>query len=321
VPPPSCRRSSASPSATRRTAASAAPRPTAGGSPGLAAEVIYTEDGGTTVNDTNVSTLAVNEDPDDVACVGTRLVVVSDDSESLHWALIEDILDGTETWAEVTSGFVAAKGPRAIFSLGATKTWMVGEGGYVYFSDDVTTDVEVQDAGVATVQNLNDIHGFDELNLVAVGALNAVIVTSDGGETWSAKTGPAVGVALNCIWMKSTLEWLVGTAGGQLWYTTDGGDSWTQKTFSGSSAGQVRDIAFATNLVGYMAHETATPTARIFRTIDGGNTWYALPEAAGLSLPDADRFNALAATRDDPNFVLAGGLGSNAIDGILVKVV
>lgn len=288
----------------------------AGGSPGLAAELIWTEDGGTTWNDDNISTLSPTENPNGLACIGTNLVVVSDDSESLHYAPIADILDGSAVWTEVTTGFVATKGPRAVFTLGPSLTWMVAEGGYVYFTDDPTAGVEVQDAGVATVNDLNDIHGYDEENLVAVGNTNTVLLTRNGGTTWASITGPAVGVNLNTVWMKSEDEWYVGTAGGKLYYTRDGGDSWTEKTFTGSGAGQVRDLYFATPSVGFMAHDTATPRGRILRTIDGGNSWYVLPEGSG-TLPLNDRVNALAAC--DPNTVFGGGLADNATDGYLVK--
>src|SRR3990167_3404748 len=91
---------------------------TAGGSPGLPAELIYSSDGGGTLGQTNVSTLGANEEPTGMACVGTYLAVISNDSESLHYAVTADVLDGTESWTETTSGFVAAKGPNALFSLG-----------------------------------------------------------------------------------------------------------------------------------------------------------------------------------------------------------
>ena len=290
---------------------------TAGGSPGLPAEVLYTEDGGQTWDDTNVSTLAANEDPNDLACVGENLVVVSEDSESLHYAPIVDILDGTETWTEVTTGFVATKGPLKIFSWDPQHTWIVGEGGYVYFTEDPTAGVEVQDAGVVTTQNLLDIHGIDSLHLVAVGASNAVIVTSNGGETWAAVTGPAVGVNLNAVWMRSETEWMVGSAGGRLYYTQDSGDTWTEKAFPGNGAGQVRDIQFSSWSVGYMAHDTATPAGRILRTLDGGFSWYVAPEG-NLSMPTNDRINALAVC-DNVNVVYGAGLAGNGTDGFIVK--
>lgn len=292
----------------------------AGGSPGLAAEVIYSEDAGSTWGETNVTTLAANEDPNAIACVGIYLVVISEDSESLHYAALADILDGTETWAEVTTGFVAVKGPLAIFSVSAVFTWIAAEGGYIYFSDDITSSVTVQTAGSITTEDLHAIHGVDEENLVVVGDNNVVLFTTDGGTTWSSVTGPNVGVNLTAVWMKTDIEWLVGAADGTLWYTRNSGGTWTQKGFPGSGTGVVRDIQFATGAIGYMAHSTATPAGRILRTLDGGFSWYVLPEQAGFNIPANDYVGALAACGEDPNLVFGGGLADNATDGFLVKM-
>ena len=290
-----------------------------GASPGLPAELIWSNDGGATLHQINITTLPTDEDPSALACVGTRLVVASNGDCSIHHALIADIIAGTQVWAENVAGLVCPAGaPNAMFSAGSAQTWIVGDGGYVYFYSDITGTPTVQSAGAATVQNLNAIHGVDDQNLVAVGALNAVIYTRNGGESWASVTGPAVGVALNTVWMKSENEWFVGTAGGRLYYTIDAGVTWTEKTFSGSGAGSVRDIVFSTNQVGYMAHSTAAAAGRIFRTIDGGFSWYVLPEGTG-SIPANDYVGALAACAEDPNVVYGGGLGDNAVDGFLVK--
>ena len=291
-----------------------------GGSPGLAAEVIYSEDAGATIGQTNITTLAANENPNDLSCVGINLVVVSEDSESLHYASIADVLNGEETWSEVTSGFVATKGPLAIYSLSAVLTWIAAEGGYIYFTEDATSSVDVQTAGGVTTEDLNDIMAFDESNVLAVGNNNAVLFTTDGGATWSSVTGPAVGVNLNACWMKSAIEWFVASAAGVLYYTRNSGGSWATKGFPGSGAGAVHDIQFATGAVGYMAHATAAGVGRILRTLDGGFSWYVLPEQAGFSLPDNDRINAIAACSEDPNVAFGGGLGANATDGILIKL-
>lgn len=291
-----------------------------GASPGLGGGVLYSADGGATWTDTLITTLGATEDPTGLACSGIYLAVISNDSDSLHYAPLADILDGTETWAEVTSGFVGAKGPNAIYSQGATFNWIVGDGGYIYFSDDVTSGVDVQSAGGQTTQNLNAINGSDEFNIVAVGNSNAVLFTNDGGTNWAAVTGPAIGVNLTAVWVKSDKVWLIGSANGKLFYTQDGGATFTEKGFSGSGSGTVNDISFSTPTVGYMAHTTAGSVGRIFRTIDGGFSWYILPEAAGLSIPDNDRINAVFACSEDPNLVFGGGLGANATDGIIVKI-
>lgn len=287
------------------------------GSPGTGPDVVFSNDGGATWSTTSIATMTASEAPEAIACVGAYLVVVSNDSESLHYAPIADILDGTETWTEVTTGFVAAKGPLDITSLGSAFNWIAAKGGYIYFSDDVTAGVEVQTAGALTVQDQLAIHALDLLNVLSVGLLNTVLVTRNGGSVWELVTGPLAGAALDACWMISEDVWWVGSQAGRLYYTLDGGVTWTEKAFPGSGAGEVKDIAFVTPSVGYIAHATAAPAGRILRTIDGGNSWYVLPEGTG-TIPANDGFNALAVC-EDPNLVFGGGLGDNAVDGIIVK--
>lgn len=293
---------------------------TAGGSPGLAAEIIFTEDQGNTYGQTNVTTLAADEDPNAFACIGINLVVISEDSESLHYAPIVDILDSAETWIQVTTGFVATNGPLALISITPQHTWIVAENGYVYFTADPTAGVEVNEAGLVTTEDLLDIHGINTKELVAVGNNNALILTRNGGDTWSLIVGPNVGVALNTIWMKSADVWLVGDAGGQLWWTENAGTDWTEKTFPGSGTGSVRDLNFSNNTVGYMAHDLAAgPSGRILRTIDGGYSWFLASSIVNLTIPDNDRINSVVGCEEDVNVYFGGGLGDNGTDGILVK--
>lgn len=289
----------------------------AAGSPGLPAKVIYSGDGMSTSSTSTITTLTVAEQPNDLACVGDNLVVISEDSESLHYADITDLLAGTGTWTEVTTGFTATKGPLAIWSLNPNETWISAEGGYIYFTSDPTSGVTAtQHAGTATTQDLNDIHMLSSTDGVAVGGSNAVLKTTDGSTWASPGTGPAVGVALNAAWMKSSDVIFIGSAGGRLYRSNDGGATWTEVGFSGNGAGQVRDIYFVNDTVGYMVHDTAAPLARMFRTIDGGRSWYLLPENG--SMPTGDRFNAVVAC--DVNTVFAGGLADNATDGFGVKL-
>ena len=286
-----------------------------GGSPGLGGQVVYSDDAGSTWGSTVIDTLAANEEPSAISCYGEDIIVVSNDGAGHSYADRDDILLGTETWVEVTTGYAGGGEPNDLFVLKPGYCWIVGDGGYIYKLENVADAPTVQDAGAATAQNLNAVHAYDEENVLAVGDSNAVVHTTDGS-TWSAVTGPAVGVNLNCCWMVTKTIWWVGTAGGELWYTLNSGATWTQKAFTGSGAGQVRDILFISKQVGYLAHDTATPRARILRTIDGGYSWYVMPDSG--SMPTADRFNALAGC-DNVNLVFAGGLADDASDGIIVK--
>lgn len=283
------------------------------GSPGLLATVLYTKDGGNTWGASPITTLAANSAPSAIVCVGLNVVVLSEADNALHYAPIADVLAGTETWTRVATGFV--QGPNAVFSLGETTTYIVGDGGYIYLSDDPTGGVTVVDAGSATVQNLLAIDAADLDNLIAVGVSNAVVVSVDGGVTWETITGPAAGVTLTACAMISNNEfWVAG--GGNLYYTQNGGTTWATKPFSGSGSGTIGDINFVTPTVGYIAHTTTAPKGRLLRTIDGGHSWYVLPEG-NSTMPSNHGLNAIA-TCGDANIVFAGGLATNGVDGIIV---
>lgn len=297
------------------------------GSPGAAAELIFSDDGGATIGQTIVTTLSHVYDPEGLACVGRHLAIISRQAGQaavppLHYALLADILTGTEVWtAAPISAFVAAGAPLAIYALDSAHVWIVGQIGYVYFSDDITLGVVIQDLHTATDENLYDVHAYDEDNVVAVGANGAVIYTRNGGGAWvAATTSPHADQDLKAVWMHGKDEWFVGDIGGQLWYTRDGGETWVEKTFPGSGAGlgTVHDIVFATPTVGYMAHsKEPSHEGRILRTIDGGHSWYVLPEGPGAIA--ANRYiESVAAVPECPNVVYGGGLGG-AVDGILVK--
>lgn len=290
-----------------------------GATPGTRPAVVFTGDGGITWDVSYISTMFSDEVPTGLACVGGYLVAISQTTTGLHYASIDDILAGTETWVEMTTGFAGAIEPMAISSHGARATWIVGELGYIFFVLDPTLSAEVQDPGVATTQNLTAVHANDARNVVAVGASNAVVYTDNGGETWQSVTGPAVGIALTAVWMLGATTWLVGTAAGALWYTDNAGVSWTAISLPGTPT-VIRDIKFVDDTVGYLAFDVAGPLGRIARTIDGGATWYILPEKASSgTIPANDRINEVAPCRDNPNVLYAGGLSDLSTDGIILK--
>ena len=293
----------------------------AGTSPGLGAEVVFTDDGFATAGDTPITTLAAGQDPDDAVCVGANLVVVSNAATGfgIHWAPSADILDGTETWTKVVTGLVAAHYPTCITTASPRDTWMGGDGGYIYFATDPINGVVVQDAGVASTENINDIYAYSTKLVVAVGNANTILYTTNGS-SWAAIAGPAAlaGVNLNCVTVRKETEWWIGAANGTLYYTLDSGAHWYLQAFPGSGAGEVLAIEFASDTVGFLSHMTAAPLGVILRTISGGNTWYVAPEGTS-TVPAADKYNSIAVCIDEVNTMYAGGLADASLDGIIIK--
>lgn len=294
----------------------------AGASPGVAAELVSTQNGGGTWAEQNVTSLPVNQAPTAIACVGPYLVVLSNGDCSFHYALITDILAGTSSWTRSATGLICAAGaPRAIFSVSRTQTWVVGDGGYIYTATDITAGFTAQTSGDVTSQSIRAIHGMDEVNILAGGVSNALVVTKNGGSTWSLVTGPSgqAAVTVTAVNMLDALEWYVGYADGKLFYTIDGGVTWTQKALPRQSTLTAIDaIEFPVRTVGYIAVHTAT-AGRLLRSVNGGFSWYELPEQTGLSIPTNLQFYDIATTGDDPNVIWAGGIKTAVGDGLLVK--
>jgi photosystem II stability/assembly factor-like uncharacterized protein len=281
--------------------------------------VVFSGNAGLTWDTTQIDTMFSDEVPTGAACIGGYLVVISETTAGLHYASIADILAGTETWTEVATGFAVAIEPYAISSAGPRATWIVGEDGYIYFAEDPTAGVVAQDEGVATSQDLQAVHAYDRNNVLAVGVSNAVVFTDNGGDTWQAVTGPAVGVTLNTCWMLTATYWMVGDAGGDLWYTPDAGQTWVQVAVPGTPTA-ITDIKFVDDTVGYLAITVAGPAGKILRTMDGGASWYILPEkTASGTIPANDQINSLAPCPENHNVLYAGGLSDASTDGILLK--
>jgi photosystem II stability/assembly factor-like uncharacterized protein len=295
------------------------------GSPGLPAEVQYTLDGGATWSEATITGIGANENPIGIDIVGDKLVVISHDAGpggGLYYATLNSI-GAPGAFTKVTTGFVAGKYPNDIYVASPREVYFAADGGYIYKSTDIAGGVTALSAGDATTQNLIRIHGANE-TIVAVGAGMTVVKSANRGETWATTTTApsATGNGTAVSVLDQHRVW-VGTSSGRLAYTLDGGETWTEKTFSGSGAGTVYDIVFPTDDVGYVSHSTATPTARVFATWDGGADWSnASPRI--LNTPTANRFNRLATPRNvdsttASNTVAVAGLSGGGTDGILLQ--
>lgn len=283
-------------------------------SPALAAQVVHTINGGSTWATDNVNTLGTQA-ANALAHVGTRIVVVSRIDLAHHYKPQSSIdANVASGWTRVNSGYVVGKGPNAIWSRNPTQTFIAAQGGYVYFMANPTAAVTVLTDGSVTTQNLNDIRGAGR-TVVAVGASNAVVYSSNDGKTWTLVTGPAVGVNLNTVEVVTPTTWWVGTANGKLFYTTNSGTSWTEAT-PDSSITNIPRIRFVDEIVGYFI-ATLSGSNRMYRTSDNGVTWrYDSPYVSGIPT-NVTNYDFVSPCPANYNTVLLGGLKNVGTDGII----
>lgn len=288
-------------------------------SPALAAQVVHTIDGGKTWTTDNVNTLGVQA-AKALARVGTRIVVVSNVDLAHHHKAQSSIDANTASgWTRVTAGYVATKGPNAIWSRNTNETYIAANGGYIYFMSNPTAAVTVLTDGSVSVQNLNDIRGAGR-TIVAVGASNAVLVSNNDGRTWSLVTGPAVGIALNTVEVTTPTTWYIGAANGKSFYTVDAGVTWVEMTPDALITNTPK-IRFVDEIVGYMV-ATLSASNRLYRTADNGNTWrYDGSYVSGLPSTTVTKYDFVIPCPNTYNTALLGGLKTAGTDGIIVQAV
>jgi hypothetical protein len=284
------------------------------GSPGTAPDVVWSNTKGVTWNLDEINSLLSSEDADALACVLDYVTVVSNAANSLHWKTKANVLAGTVGgWTEVTTGFVASKEPNDIWSVGYA-AFIVGDGGYVYYTEDPTSGVSVLDAGEATTNTLRAVHALDDKFAVAVGDSDTIIYTTNRNN-WVTATATGGGNTLQGVWCKNEDVWLVVDNAGNFYYTLDGGDSWTEGSLPGNVS-ELHDVQMPSDSVVFVCGNDGT-NGRAWRSFDSGHSFVALPE--GISnLPTTTDLNALAVCPDDINHVCIVGEGSVADDGVIL---
>ncbi len=223
--------------------------------------------------------------------------------------------DGGASWTSVAIGGAAA-GHGATYggglmALDERHLWLASAAGYIYFSEDGGASWTAVEAGAIAAGDYTQVHFADENYGMAVGAAGVVAKSTDGGLTWQAATVISGTPALTCVHVIDRNRAWVGTATGRLYYTIDAGVTWTERTFAASGAGQVRDIDFIDEYIGFMVKNSAAPVGTVLRTINGGTTW------ESMTTPTNSGLNAVLAV--DENLAYAVG-ETNGGTAVLLKI-
>jgi photosystem II stability/assembly factor-like uncharacterized protein len=290
------------------------------GSPGLPAEIVYSLDSGQTWNQTTINGAGATETVYGIDIVGNNLVVIGGTAGNLYYAEINSNTGALSTFTTVNA-FTGGATIRDLYVVSPNEVWFVGNSGVIYKSTDITAGATLVNNGEATSQNLYRITGAG-IALIATGANGAIVKSVNRGTTWGTTiTSPVTTLTIQAVAMLDEQRYWVGTDfPAYIYYTMDGGETWTEYAFSGAHAGAVQDIVFATNEVGYFLHSTATPTARIFSTWDGGADWSRTSPRI-LNWPVFNKGNRIAIPKADTagylaNTLAVAGLAGNGLDGI-----
>lgn len=193
--------------------------------------------------------------------------------------------DGGATWTNHFMGGPLGGYIRG-YALVMAKLLAVGSGGYIYASLDLGDTWSVVEAGTETTQTLNAVAVYNSRYGYAVGDSNAFLISTDGGETWAAGTGPAAGVNLLTVAVNDQGHVFVGGNDGRLYVSTNRGATWsTRHQFNG---GEVKWVGFdpKASYVGLLLWNDTGGEGHPYRSEDGGATWQAIsgfPTNSGLN--------------------------------------
>jgi hypothetical protein len=220
------------------------------------ANVWYTDDTGATwtlaatdpfaANDANISSCVILP-----GTTAPRFIVFRGNVFGSYGARASISDDWGASWSEVDmGGNTNGSYINGAYAVGPGLIWAVGNGGYIYKSEDRGASwTVITGTTTGTAVELWDIHSPpDETSVVyVVGSDNVVRYSSDTGDSWTNITGPADGTEnLYAVDVDSQYKLFVGgqiDAGEEcLWQSEDGGTNWTAITFTGSAtaSGEVR---------------------------------------------------------------------------------
>ncbi len=251
---------------------------------------------------------------DDLLCLGNLLIMVSTaEAETMR----SD--DRGTTRLQVSHADMAANAPSCIDGLDSTVIVLGAANGYVFASYDGGRTYEPISQGGATSEDINQIMIARDNPAViyAVGVNNAIIKSTNFGETWVALTGPSAADALLEIWVADENHLLVVNDDGEIWESSDAGVTWTQQTALTGVTATLTEASIS-GVGGDVLYLTATDaTGSIYlRNVEGGASGFWEPIAVASSTTDP--INMIAAV-DINKAVAVGGAGGITSVAVLIN--
>jgi len=190
------------------------------------------------------------------------------------------------TWSKLdvpTDNFL-----RSVHFTDSLTGWAAGNGGVIIHTEDGGNSWTVQESNtdydIADIEFLNRDYGWATAQNYMNSPFGTVLLkTSDGGQNWIPQSYPQNDIFINCILFRDSLDIWMGGSPHALVHSTDGGQSWQQAIIDTSILAffPVLSIQFWDDQYGYACGGMFEIAGVIWRTNDGGQTWYAIdPEFA-----------------------------------------
>lgn len=205
---------------------------------------------------------------------------------------------GTVSWNYVNIGVIDGQYVTYAFYLDDSHVFAVTNDGYVYKSENggVSWTAVYTTAGV----ELTDVSALANGTVMVSGASNTVLLSEDGGDSFSAVSGPSAGDDLLTCTITPDGTIFVGTDAGQLYGSYNKAVTWTLLPV-GASIAEIRRIrAFGDDIVAAIGDQASGTGVCVYST-DGGASF----RLWSLDMPANSGLNALVVV--DPNLLFVGG--------------
>lgn len=291
-------------------------------------DIVFSTDGGKTWTLQAITGTADSDIPVAIDVVGNFLiVVVKDGATGAYFTTQIDEFTGvpSTTWAKSTPGFDATGQPNDIYVANPREIYFAGDAGFIYRLRGLSASLETLSAGGVTSNDLNRVHGIDDL-IVFVGDTADVVISVNGGQSFSLTNASPGAANLTALWVNAKYNWWVGDSAGAVYFSNTEGRSWVQATMVNALT-QVDDIVFPTPEVGYIIGRDATPNAIMYHTFNGGVDlvetqatekngrvlqWSTFDYGNRMAFPDVSTAGISS------NYLAIGGLADDGTDGIIL---